>query len=222
MTSVRVTTISRDVASDSASAIRQQYRKAVTAFVTLVSQVGGDAWSQPAIGVWTVRDLAGHSSRALLTVESYLDSATTIRDPALPDAVAYLQAASTTLADPAAVAERGRQAGAVLGDRPATAVSDIADRVLGLVDASPDDALVATPVGTMTLTGYLPTRTFELAVHGLDLAAAMGALIPDQLTGVVPACLRLAADLAAARGRGVEVLLALTGRRSLAGGFTVL
>ena len=35
----------------------------------------------------------------------------------------------------------------------------------------------------MTLVGYLPTRTFELVVHGLDLAAAVGADVPAQLAG---------------------------------------
>jgi len=32
---------------------------------------------------------------------------------------------------------------------------------------------VATPVGGMTLRVYLPTRAFELTVHGLDLVRAL-------------------------------------------------
>ena len=31
----------------------------------------GERWEQPALGEWSVRDLVGHTSRALLTVEAY-------------------------------------------------------------------------------------------------------------------------------------------------------
>lgn len=46
------------------------------------------------------------------------------------------------------------------------------DRVLSLVDGWSDDAPVAMAAGAMALVDYLPTRTFELAVHSLDLARA--------------------------------------------------
>jgi len=118
------------------------------------------------------------------------------------------------------VAERGRQAGAALGDRPAETVAAVAERVLALVDSSRDDALVTTPVGTMTLVGYLPSRTFELVVHGLDLAAATGA--GADFAGALSDCVLLAAQQAADRGAGVDVLLALTGRRVLPAGFSVV
>jgi uncharacterized protein (TIGR03083 family) len=205
-----------------ASDVRTHYRQAAAGFVALLAALRDADWSAPALGQWTVRDLAGHTSRALLTVESYLDPARTVDAPSLEDAVAYYRAASAALADPGAVAERGRQAGAALGVRPAEASAVAAQRVLTLVDGSPDDALVTSPAGTMTLTGYLPTRTFELVVHSLDLAAATGADVPAQLAGPLPACLCLAAALAADRGDAVDVLLALTGRRALPAGFSVV
>jgi uncharacterized protein (TIGR03083 family) len=201
---------------------RQHYRRAATAYVAVVAAIPPGSWELPALGVWTVRDLAGHASRALLTVESYLDPTATVTAPDVPGPLDYYRAVTATLADPASVADRGRQAGAALGADPAVAAASIADRVLALVAASDDDAQVRTPVGTMSLAGYLPTRTFELVVHSLDLAAAVGVDVPAQLAEPAEACLALAAELAAAQGRAAEVLLALTGRRPLPDAFSIL
>ena len=73
----------------------------------------------------------------------------------------------------------------------------------------------------MLLSSYLPTRTFELAVHSLDIAAAIG--IDLHLDSVVLAdSIALAAEAAARSGQGVPVLLALTGRTPLPDGFSVV
>lgn len=211
------------MSSNSAAAVRTHYQQAVEGFLDLLPALGEDDWRKPALGVWTVRDLVGHTSRALLTVESYLDSTRTTTDPSMKSALDYFRAGAVALADPGAVAERGRQAGAALGGHPATEVATIARRVLDLVERSEDDALVSTPAGgTMTLAGYLPTRTFELVVHSLDLASATGAGAPSQLTEPLTACLELAAQLAAERGGARDVLLALTGRQALPAGFSVV
>jgi uncharacterized protein (TIGR03083 family) len=208
--------------SKSPTAVRQHFRDAAGAFVEVVAGLGPDDWAKPGLGVWTVRDLAGHASRALSTVESYLDGARTWQEPELPDAMAYFRAAAGAYADPASVAERGRQAGAALGEDPHASVAKLTGSVLALVDATPDDALVTSPLGTMTLLGYLPTRTFELVVHGLDLAAAAGVPRPARLAAPLRASLALATELAAARGDAGDVLLALTGRRGLPEQFSVL
>ncbi len=73
----------------------------------------------------------------------------------------------------------------------------------------------------MPLSAYLPTRTFELVVHTLDLAAAIHAP-GEPPTEPLAASLELAAGLALHSGRGVEVLLALTGRRTLAADFSLV
>jgi hypothetical protein len=202
--------------------IRDHFRLAAEGFVTVVGLIPPDSWDRPGLGVWTVRDLAGHASRALLTVETYLDPLTVTDRPALAEAVAYFQAPGSGLVDPETIAERGRQAGAALGDEPAPAVSVIAERVLAVVRRSADDAVVETRVGSMTLIGYLPTRTFELVVHSLDLVAATGVAVPTEFAEPVAACLQLAARLAATRPDPGQVLLALTGRRPLPDGFSVL
>jgi hypothetical protein len=75
----------------------------------------------------------------------------------------------------------------------------------------------------MHLESYLPTRTFELVVHCLDIAAAVPDIEPpefsDQLLSEVAS---VAATAAVLRGRGVELMLALTGRASLSPGFSIV
>ena len=51
--------------------IRAAYAEAAAWFVRTVPG-GPDGWEGRALGEWTVRDLVGHTSRALLTVKTYL------------------------------------------------------------------------------------------------------------------------------------------------------
>ncbi len=72
----------------------------------------------------------------------------------------------------------------------------------------------------MRLSGYLPTRIFELAVHSLDIARATGlsAGLPNE---VLAAATTLATQIAVELGEGEAVLLALTGRAELPHPFSV-
>ena len=151
--------------------IREAYAAATACFVDTVAQVEETQWDQPGLGEWTVRDLVGHTSRALLTVETYVDNPADKVEVERP--VDYFLRAQAALANPAAVAERGREAGRALGADPAGMVRDIATRVFARLQEVPDAALVGTPVGGMRLIDYLPSRVFELVVHTLDLAAAL-------------------------------------------------
>src|SRR5262252_5082314 len=108
--------------------IREVYAAAAAFFVETVEQIGSAQWEQPGLGVWTVRDLVGHTSRALLTVEMYLAEPVTQREVMRP--VDYFLRAQAGLADPASVAARGRAAGAALGPDPTAAICGIAARVL--------------------------------------------------------------------------------------------
>ncbi|MDT5328576.1 MAG: hypothetical protein QOF25_5728, partial [Mycobacterium sp.] len=129
-----------------------------------------DRWDQPGLGEWDVRALVGHASRSLLTVETYLGRpAETVE---IDSAVGYFRAISAAAAGPA-VAQRGRDAGIALGADPTAAVAEIAARVVPLVDARDGTELLTTIAGGMRLADYLPTRTFELAVHTADLASAL-------------------------------------------------
>ena len=174
------------------------------------------------LGEWSVRDLLGHTSRSLTTVEDYLDAASV--DSAavdLDDAVAYYLAITDALADTAAVAQRGRAAGAALGDDPIAALRALVTRVPVRVRAAAATALVRTPFGRMTLQGYLPTRTLELTVHTCDLAAALG-ISADVPRVAVAEVFATIGGLATAQGSASIALLALTGRVPLPAGYSVL
>jgi uncharacterized protein (TIGR03083 family) len=204
--------------------IREAYEGAATTLVETASKGRPSQWLEPGLGVWTVRGLVGHASRALLTVESYLAKPVEKIDLARPVDY-YLQVKVQTqsgLNDPAAIALRGREAGDALGTDPAGAVRDIAARVLPLVARTGDAVIVGTPVGGMRLIDYLPSRVFELAVHTLDLASALG-LAVTLPPATATLTLRLMAELAAEQpGLATPLLLAATGRGPLPAGYTVL
>lgn len=179
-------------------------------------------WESPALGDWTVRSLLGHTSRAFSTVQTYLaagaDSSSAI---ALTSPAAYYRAAAGSLADPAQVTERGRQAGLSLGEDPAATVDSAAQQTLDLVSATEDTAIVETPLGAMTLAAYLPTRAFEVSMHAADLARATGQPIPVELERTTESCLTLVSRIASPQQQ-VELLLAATGRAPLPAAFNVL
>ena len=182
------------------------------------SALVGDRWDRPGLGEWDVRALVGHTSRSLLTVEMYLARPASAVEVA--SASDYFRARRAAAAGPA-VAARGRDAGAALGADPAAGVAEIAGRVLPLVDSRDGTELVTTIAGGMRLEDYLPTRTFELAVHTADLATAIGAPLDVPATAATQA-LQLIADLAVRDGLAGSLLLAATGRPGLPAGFSVL
>jgi hypothetical protein len=196
---------------------RRAFADAAQWFVRTAALVG-DRWDRPGLGEWDVRALVGHTSRSLLTVEMYLARpASTVEVASASD---YFRATRAAAAGPA-VAARGRDAGDALGADPAAGVAEIAGRVLPLVDSRDGTELVTTIAGGMRLEDYLPTRTFELAVHTADLATAIGAPLDVPATAATQA-LQLIADLAVGDGLAGSLLLAATGRPGLPAGFSVL
>ncbi len=204
--------------SESWDDIRSAFGHATHWFVS-TAVAGRDRCEEVGLGEWTVRDLIGHTSRALLTVEDYLDKETVAIQVTSP--ADYFRTALASIGDPAAVAQRGREAGAALGSDVGSAVQEIASRVLTRVNLTLADAVVATPVGGMRLIDYLPTRTFELTVHTCDLAVALDRPL-DLPVDAATHSLTLLGELAAESGAAGPLLLAATGRSNLAAGFTVL
>lgn len=196
---------------------RRAFADAAGWFVRTAALVG-DRWEGPGLGEWDVRALVGHTSRSLLTVEEYLARPAAAVE--VGSAADYYRAIRAVAAGPGVV-ERGRAAGVALGADPATAVAEIAARVLATVDAQDGDALVTTIAGGMRLADYLPTRAFELAVHTADLATALGLPVDVPATAATQA-LRVVVDLAVTDGVAGPLLLATTGRRGLPAGFSVL
>ena len=194
---------------------RAAFREATAWFLRTAALVD-DRWSSPGLGEWDVRALVGHTSRSLLTVEAYLARPAAAVE--VESAADYFRATSRAAVGPE-VAQRGRDAGTALGEDPRAALADLAARVLVLVDGSDGSELVTTFAGGMRLSDYLPTRTFELAVHTADLAVALD-LPPDVPAAAATQALQLVADLAVAGDRAGALLLAATGRPGRA--FSVL
>lgn len=203
----------------------QAWILAVGAFADVVDRLPPDGWDQPALGDWCLRDLVGHTCSAgisavvaavedprekedICSSEGYYALAKTV-DPAVYQAAV---AAST---------DDARRTGAELGVHPADAVRRLVDQAEAKLAGARGDLIVDTAGGGMRLSVWLPTRTFELVVHHLDIAAATG--IPTNLPDAVVAdCAALAARIASAVGDGPSVLLALTGRAWLPETFSVV
>ncbi len=197
---------------------RDAFEQAARWFTSVVAKATGRL-DEPGLGEWSIGDLIGHTSRALLTTESYLarPAATVeVRSP-----VEYFASILATGVDHSAIAQRGREAAASLGDDPVASVQAMSERVLERVHTAQEGTLVTTPVGGMRLVDYLPTRTFELTVHTCDLACALGqALEVPQLPAAQS--LSIISGLAIEAGNAGLLLLSTTGRQQLPFGFTVV
>lgn len=198
--------------------VRETFAEAAQAFADLVRRIPEDRWDGPGLGEWNLRSLVGHTSRSLITVETYLDQPAEADE--LPTAAAYYVA--TAGIDPASVLGRGVAAGEALGGNPAEFVDALVRRVPARLKTA-GNPLINTAAGGMRLENYLPTRSFELVVHSLDIAAAVsdidGPEFGDQLLSEVA---RVAATTAVLLDRGIEMMLALTGRATLRPGFSVV
>lgn len=184
---------------------REDYLAAIDHFLGRVAAADGSDLNAPGLGSWTRRELIAHTARALVTVDAYL-----VEDPSLPVEVVGPTAYFAALAsgDQEAVAARGRQAAIEAGTDLAGHVRGLAEKARTRVSDATAEARVRTPAGVMTLDDYLPTRTFELVVHSLDLDPDVPP--SDELQHLVLTLLR---DLALLRGLGVAAIESLTGRR---------
>lgn len=198
--------------------------RAAEAYLALLGQIRPEQWDRPGLGAWTVRSLAGHTARSIVTVENYVSSeapSTAI----LPTAEAYYAAiatASASTADAAAVEARGVAAGEWLGSDPVARVADVLGRVRELLASQPAHRVVTVIGGlSIPLTEYLRTRVFELVVHSIDLSRATG-LSSGLPQDALDSAAGLASAIAVSRGDGEELLLALTGRARLPEGFSVV
>jgi hypothetical protein len=204
---------------------RAVFLDAAATVADLVGRIPAGAWDGPGLGVWDLRALVGHTSRALVTVATYLAQRAPTIDVATSEAyyAAVARAAGTNAgsANDEAVAQRGIAAGAALGADPAAAFRSLRDDAAGALAGTGDDDVVPTVAGGMRVGDYLPTRTFELVVHGADIAAVTG--LPVAFAAPVLAeAATLAARVAVELGRGPELLAAVTGRAALPPGFSVV
>ena len=199
--------------------IRETYLEAGEYFASIVDQVDIDGWDGPALGEWCVRDLTGHTYRSFTTVLSYSLKPADKVD--LEGPVDYFREALKTLADPKHVAELGRAAGLEIIDNPQMMVRGFAMYVKNKLEEMPDDFILDCPIGGIRLIDYLPTRTFELIIHTMDLAKAVGVEVNPPEAGM-DATLQIMGQLALYGGHASDLVLAATGRGELPSGFSVL
>jgi uncharacterized protein (TIGR03083 family) len=195
------------------------FEEAVGFLLATAERVRPEQWNAPALGEWSVRDLVGHASRALITTEAFLQHPATTVDFATP--ADYMVGVLAQPGAAARVAQSGREAGAALGDEPLAALRALAARVLPLAAAADGAQPITTPAGGTRLADYLATRVFELTTHTLDLADAIGAAVEPPPAAACLA-LYLASDMAVRTGKAPDMLLALTGRRPLPAGFSLV
>ena len=201
---------------------REAYKHAMYFFVDTVNKIKPDQWDMPALGEWSVRDLVGHTVRAMLTLPQFAKRKAGERAPVadIPTPAAYYQQAFVGDGTNERIAERGRQTAETLGPDLPAAVAQVSMEVASLLDTLPDDFVFKTLAGNIMLVDYLPTRTLELVVHTLDLLA------PTEIAGSPPhamlSALRLLADLAADTPYAGHLALLATGRDTWNGPFSVL
>ena len=193
------------------------YLEVAGSFADLVAELPASL-PGPGLGEWDLRALVGHTSRSLITVIEGLEQPAPAVD--LDSAAAYVLAAGEAVASGGAgVTERGVAAGEALGTDPAAHVRGLLDRVTaGLADADPDQ-VVTTFCGGMRLRDYLPTRSFELVVHGLDIVAAAPVRWTPPPAALAEA-VEVATEVAVRRGEGTILLRLITGREP--GGFSIV
>ncbi len=200
---------------------RTVFASAARYLATLVREIPDDRWDDPGLGEWSVRALVGHTSRSLITVSTYLTSPAAHEDVVEP-ADYYVRINDYAAGmGAAAIVERGRQAGRDLGQDPVAAIDGLVARVLGEIDTAGDPLIEVIGGLGLRLSTYLPTRTFEIAVHGLDIAAAL-AVHRTPPREVLAEAAALAARIGVHLDRGPALLMALTGRSALPAGFSVV
>lgn len=190
-------------------------------FSALVRSLPAPVWDGPGLGEWDLRSLVGHTTRAMSTVGEYLDRPATVVDVESPEEYYARARAAIAAGRVTGIVERGRQAGLELGADPAAAVAAQVAAVLEKLGDGADRPIRVMGGLGMRLHDYLPTRTFELAVHSLDIAAATGVDFPLP-ADVATETTQLAARAAVHLGESAPLLRALTGRAPLPDGFSVV
>ena len=203
-----------------AAALRSSFDHLGQQYIEFTRSLTEDALALPGLGEWTVRELLGHAIRAFSTAAHYLDAPATKDHRMRTPGEYYRGVLASSPGIHADVAERGKQAGAALGDDPgdvAGTVSTIVEAARARVAAADDDADVNTFAGQISLLSYLATRIVEGGVHLLDLQRAVGRPV-----GLDPHSAQIVLLTLAETGDVTTLILALAGRSQLPPGYNVL
>jgi len=105
------------------------FEEAARWFVALIEHIEPHAWRQPALGVWDVQLLVGHTARALIATTRALGKPATTAELTHP--IDYLR--WSLGASPQAIVDRAAATAAALGDAPIAAVAGLADEAIAAV-----------------------------------------------------------------------------------------
>ncbi|MDE2899520.1 MAG: maleylpyruvate isomerase N-terminal domain-containing protein [Chloroflexota bacterium] len=186
--------------------------------VDVVDRIPADCWDKHGLGEWNVLELVAHVMRA---VEGPVVHSRQAKPVDMEDAATYYLRAMAAPDIHAQVAKRARRSTAKLGDDPAAAARAIAERALAAIEQLEDDAPMSTPIGTVRLIDYLPTRVLEVVVHTMDVANAVGVEV-EPPAAAQHVSLALLGEIAVVQGEGTMLTMALYGRHPLPDGYNVL
>lgn len=195
--------------------VREAFKEATDFLVEIVDSVGDDEWERPALGRWTIAQLALHASRGASTIVNY---ATESADLGLFSAADYYSQALALEGVHDAVAERTIQQAAEVDQPVADYVRAAVHEATEVLSRTPADQVLGTPMGIgIRLIDYLPTRIVEVVVHSIDLCDALGrnAEVPTTAMAIT---LETLGDLAVVRPDLVDpaqIVRAITGRGAL-------
>ncbi|HZQ28032.1 MAG TPA: maleylpyruvate isomerase N-terminal domain-containing protein [Acidimicrobiales bacterium] len=177
----------------------------------------GKAWDEPsALAEFTVRGLAGHLTRAVGSVEAYLDRDEPPADQVIDAAHYYAAALATvdiTSDQHAAIRQRGEEAAAGGHGRLVQGFAAQLDRMaVRLPREAPGRRVQVFGDLVLVLDDYLLTRLIELSVHMDDLAVSVGVPPPDLPPGAYEEAIACLVDVGRARHGDLAVLRALSRR----------
>jgi uncharacterized protein (TIGR03083 family) len=198
---------------------KEAFRQAAQFFAETVEKIRPSQWDESALGVWTVRDLVGHTNASFARVVEFSQTRADKVDVASAAQHYHVSLSAEGIDD--VIAERGRAAGQGLGDDVPAMIRTGMQESLAVLEATPDGAIIMYPNGGIKLEHYLETRVLELTVHTLDILAATGIEIEPQREAL-SCTLHLLADLAVDSGFGGQLALLATGRGVIADRFSVL
>lgn len=204
------------------SEIRTAFTDASEFLLRAIESVPVSDWEKPGLGVWNVRELAVHASRAWLTTLQYTAETSNLllHRPVdyylavlnLPGDL-HKRVADTTIEQAASV------------DEPVPAyASELCAEVSTVVDNTADDQVITSLAGGIRLIDYLPSRVLEMVTHGIDIHHALGSE-PEVPVSAMSVSLELLSQIAAERlpsDQSAALVRALTGRATFGGDINLL
>ncbi len=132
--------------SEQADLYRGALRLSAEFFLSTVDRIAADQWDTPALGVWSVRELAAHTTKALALIER-----ATAEPPTMTDAVDYVRQSSASSGAASLIAERGKAEAIELGPEPGTAIHRVVDQAITYLDNTSDDQSIRVRMGAIRL-----------------------------------------------------------------------